>query len=224
MTMCLGSPCRRWLAVGTLLGTLLTCVAVGLAAPPTALPAVEVLIEGGAVWPGGDLGADYQPGRIGFQAGAGYTVGFRVRWYLKSDLSLSPGFSFSDFGNYSEELDGQLAFTLETAIIRYTLDVQWIYGRGGRGPRPLLSAGIGFRRNRYGVTIVSPPDDYAESVNTLGFDLGAGVRWGMFELLVVYELNRFSTYRFVDRDDRTDYNWDNVQLRLAWAFPTARSD
>ena len=54
----------------------------------------------------------------------------------------------------------------------------------------------------------------------LGIDLGAGLRLGTFELLVVYEINRFTTYRFLGLDDRTRYNWDSIMLLLTWAFPT----
>jgi len=46
------------------------------------------------------------------------------------------------------------------------------------------------------------------------------LRLGTFELLVVYEINRFTTYRFLGFDDRTRYNWDSIMLLLTWAFPT----
>ena len=111
-------------------------------------------------------------------------------------------------------------FSVETAVIRYMLGLQWIQGRGRRGLRPVLSVSAGFCSNRYGVSIESPSEQYSESVNALGIDLGAGLRLGTFELLVVYEINRFTTYRFLGFDDRTRYNWDSIMLLLTWAFPT----
>ncbi len=216
---------KRGVAVGIGFGLLLLMAGVATEAadadPPATEPsAVEILIEGGAVWPRGDLAADFQDQQIGFQASGGYTVGFRFRWFLSRDLCVSPGFSFSDFGNYEVDDPELGVFSVETAVIRYMLGLQWIQGRGRRGLRPVLSVNAGFCRNRYGVSIESPSEQYSESVNALGIDLGAGLRLGTFELLVVYEINRFTTYRFLGIDDRTRYNWDSIMLLLTWAFPT----
>ena len=216
---------KRCVAVGMGLGSLLLVTAVAteaVAADPPAAdpPGVEILIVGGAAWPRGDLAADFQEQQLGFQASGGYTVGFQFRWFLSRDVCVSPGFSFTDFGNYEVDDPEFGVFSVETAVIRYMLGLQWIHGRGRRGLRPLLSVSAGFCRNRYGVAIESPLEEYSESVNALGIDLGAGLRLGTFELLVVYEINRFTTYRFLVVDDRTRYNWDSIQVLLAWAFPT----
>ena len=176
---------KRCVAIRIGLGSLLLIAAVAteaVAADPSAavLPAVEILIVGGIAQPQGDLAADFQEQQIGFQAGTGYTVGFKFRWFLNRDVCVSPGFSFTDFGNYEVD-DPELGlFSVETAVIRYMIDLQWIYGRGRRGLRPLLSVGAGFCRDRYGVSIESPFEEYSESVNALGIDLGAGLRLNTF--------------------------------------------
>ena len=101
---------KRCVAIRIGLGSLLLIAAVAteaVAADPSAVdpsaavpPAVEILIVGGIAQPQGDLAADFQEQQIGFQAGTGYTVGFKFRWFLNRDVCVSPGFSFTDFGNY----------------------------------------------------------------------------------------------------------------------------
>jgi hypothetical protein len=189
--------------------------------PVAAEPATaEVLIEGAAAYRLSDVDANLDDQQLKFDGITGYTIGFRFRWYLSRDLCVAPAFSFTDFKNHEIEDPERGVFSLHTGIIRYFFDLQWVSGRGQRGLRPLLSVGAGLCRNRYGVSVESPSEKRSDSVNALGVDLGAGLRLGDFEILFVYEINRFTTYRFVAVDDRTRYNWDNVQVRLSWAFPT----
>jgi len=208
---------KRWILLGL---TLLIVVALA----PTALASryyyeSEVLLEGGAALPGGDLVDDWFDTAKGFGAETGYEVGFRYRQFISPNLALSPSFHYVDFGNFTAEVEGLGAIIVATSILRYGLDLQYCTASRQGRPRLFFSGGAALCRNRY-------RDDsenlvpYSASVNALCYAAGGGIRLGEFEVGAYYNFNPFSTAKFSNELVKQDYNWDYLVVRAAMAFPT----
>lgn len=181
----------------------------------------EFVLEGGLVQPAGDQSDDFFDTLNGFDAGTGYQVGLRVRQFVGRDFSVAPAVHWSSFdaatglGDFGS--DGVLGYRLETAVVRFGLDLQMYLGEPGGAARPFLTGGLALLHNRYRDE-VEGNGVFEDSVNTPGLSLGAGLRLGSLELTGEYTWNRFTTRKF-DADGRDlDYNWDYLAVRAGLAF------
>lgn len=181
----------------------------------------ELVLEGGLVQPAGDQDEDFFSTDIGFDAGAGWQLGARLRQFVGRDFSVAPAIHYAAFGAADGVgdfgADGLLGYRLETSVIRYGLDLQAFLGEPGGASRPFLTGGLALLRNRYRDE-VEGSGYFSSAVNTPGLSLGAGLRLGNLELAGEYTWNRFSTANFSSDGRDRDYNWDYLVVRVGLAF------
>jgi len=204
----------RWM---TMLGAVLLVLAVP-AACLAGHPSAEVQVDAGYTVPGGDLGDDFAGTPQGFGADPGYEVGllWRYRFDLRWSLAAAGHFTkFSDFSG-TDEIAGD--YTVGVTGFRYVLQARRSFG-GGTGWQPFLMAGGGVFRNRVQGRDKVLLDPFDRSVTTLGATLGLGIRRGDVELGAVWNINRFSSWRFFAADTELDYNWDTLSVRFSWLIP-----
>jgi hypothetical protein len=175
----------------------------------------EVIIEGGALMPLGDLEAGNETPE-GFAAELGFDVGFRYRQLWPSGWAISPSFHYAKLGKYTGQTTADEDFERGTSMFRYGVDVQYFFPSRRQAPRFFLTGGAAIIRNRMREDYAD--DSYFEAgANSLSLTGGLGMRQGDFEFSVNYHLNRYSSSRFWD--DVDDYNWDYVTLRVGFALP-----
>ncbi len=181
----------------------------------------EFVLEGGLVQPAGDLGDDYWTTATGFDQGAGWELGLRLRQFFGRDVSVAPSIHWVTFGaangvgNFGTGND--LGYRLETSAVRYGLDLQMYLGEPGGATRPFVTGGLGLVHNRYHDELegLGPFDT---SVNTPGASLGAGLRVGNLEFTGEYHWNRFTTGNLNPSGADLDYAWDYLSLRVGVAL------
>ena len=210
-------PCRRRQAVTAVLLGLAALLAAGTAA--AARPFTEIVVEGGAALPLGDLHDDYFTPK-GFGAGTGYAVGFRFREQWLSGWAVSPSFHYVKFDKFvGTRADPATDFESKTSLYRYGFDVEYHFpARRGR-PRWFVTFGAALIRNRLREDYIQDDSYFEDGVNSVAAAAGVGVRTGDFEIAVRYTLDRFETLRFWPGVD--SYNWDHVLLTVGFALPRA---
>jgi len=182
-------------------------------------PHSQVIVELGVAVPYGDAGQNYTETKLGFGAKSGLELGFRWRYRFSEAWSLSPAFHFIDYRNFSstDEVIGD--FRISVASLRYTAELMRHFGRESDSVRPFVAVSGGLYRNRVVGFNKNLSQPFDESVNSLGVAGRAGVIIGMFELSAMYNLNRFSSWRFFQTGDEVDYNFDNLTVRAGWTIP-----
>ncbi len=199
---------------------LVTCLADGAEARRRGGGDFELVLEGGAVMPMGDLGDDYFGTLKGMGAETGYMVGARLRTVWRSGWALAPSFHYAEFGDFAATLQDLGAFEISTSILRYGLDVQYFFPVDRGVPQPFVGAGAALYRNRYTDRLLDERTFYEASTTGLGLTFGGGVRVGALELGIDYHLNRFDSARLpVDFGIKTDYDWDYLSLRAGFVLP-----
>jgi len=177
----------------------------------------EVIIEGSAVQPFGDLTADWtEP--TGFQAGQGWDVGFRFRQRFPTGWSISPSFHYVDFGNFLADDATEGLMDTGTKMYRYGIDVQYFFAARRDQPRLFMTLGAALVNNQFRIDYLDSGDYFNESANSVAGVAGLGVRIGSFEISGEYNLNRVSTTRFIRGQD--SFNWDYAVLRVGIALPS----
>lgn len=205
-----------------LAGLVLLCFATVLVVDADARPlrrgpdTSEVVIEGSAVQPFGDLGADWtEP--AGFQAGQGWDVGFRFRQRFPAGWAVSPSFHYVEFGNHLTDDTASGLADVGAKMYRYGIDVQYFFPAEYGRPQLFFSFGAALVRNKLRIDYLDTEEYFADGVNSVAGAAGVGVRIGNFEISGEYDLNRFSTARFIS--DQEDLNWDYAILRVGIALP-----
>lgn len=181
---------------------------------------LEIVLEGGAALPFGDLGDDYLDTPLGFGAESGYDVGVRFRVTWPSGWALAPSIHYQDFGDFAYG-DGDALYEIKTSIVRYGLDAQYLFESRRGGPQPFLSMGLALCHNRYRDEDVSASDAswYEAASDALAFGFGGGIKIDTFELSATYTVNRFESARLIEFGMPTDYNWDTFVVRAGFALP-----
>ena len=179
-------------------------------------PGPEVLIEAGATAPLGDLGDDYEE-PLGFGAGLGYQVGFRLQLQVAPDWSVSPCFHYVKPASRTGT-DATLGeIVTSTSMYRYGVDARYTLPSRPGAPRLFLTGGLAVVRDR-----LREEDDegqfFAESCNAVAVAAGVGLRLDLLEVTAQYEVNRFTTNRFWSPQD-TGYDWDTISIRVGVALP-----
>ncbi len=188
---------------------------------PHTLAPYEFVLEGALVQPGDEPAGDYWTTDHGLSTENGWQLGGRIRYYVTGNFTVSPSFHYTDFGDFTdiadfEDIGTDLGFEISTAIARYGLDFQQFLGRPGAEIRPYVTAGFALCHNRYRDWIETD-GTYKTSMNTLGFGLGLGLKLGGIEVSGVYNINRFDTIRLPSASNDTNYNWDNVVVRVGFS-------
>jgi opacity protein-like surface antigen len=181
----------------------------------------ELVLEGGLVQPAGDVGDDFWTTSTGFDAGAGWELGVRVRQFAGRDFSVAPSIHWVTFGAADGVGDfgtgDNLGYRLQTSTVRYGLDMQKYLGEPGGATRPFVTGGLALLHNRYRDELEGSYP-FEATVNTPGLSLGAGLRLGNLEFTGEYTWNRFTTGN-LDPDGRDlDYNWDYLSVRVGVAL------
>lgn len=178
----------------------------------------QLVFEGGAALPLGDLGDDYVGTRQGFGAGTGYDLGVRFRYYATSTLSLGPSVHYANFGDWEGVADGY-AYAIRNSAVRWGFDLQQFLGHDRLGLRPYVTAGAALVRNRY--------EDWDEDFGTfssssssLSLGVGGGVAVGPMELSVTYNYNPMKNRVLSDtwqlgRNETFDWSYVVVRAGIA---------
>jgi hypothetical protein len=210
-----GNASRVWLA-------LVMCGLMTAATGPARAgghPPSQVVFEVGYVHPYGDLAADFFTTEKGLGIKEGLELGFRWRYRFSESLSLSPSFHFVDYKNFKGENEHVGAYRIKPTTLRYSLELMYLLLDADTPLRPFVAASAGIARNRVEGYYKTWEQAFDSSVNTLEYGARAGLLLGGFELSVVYNVNRFETWRFFNTGYEEDYNWDNLVIRMGWIIP-----
>lgn len=191
-----------------------------LAVPASARDKVRVVLEGGAVRPLAELGAEFNPGQHGLGQDDGYEAGVGVRIPVADAWTLSPAFHFVDFGRHELEPDQNEPWRTEAISYRTTAELAWC-PPVERGPlRPLLAIGGGLYRNRV-VGYYDDPEieERDDTVNTFGWYLRWGFRSDAIEVSFLAHRNTVRTWRWFETDTRARYDWNNLAVRFSYLLP-----
>ncbi len=182
-------------------------------------PPSQVVVEFGFVTPYGDLADDFSNTEKGFGIKSGIELGFRWRYHFSSSLSLSPSFHFVDYKNLKGENDEIGAYRIKPTTLLYSLELLYFLMDDDTTFRPFVAGSAAVCRNRTEGYWKTWDKAFDSSVNSLGFGLRAGFQVVGFELSVVYNVNRFDTWRFFNTGYEEGYVWDNLVLRAGWIIP-----
>ncbi|MFO7654565.1 MAG: hypothetical protein R6X25_12210 [Candidatus Krumholzibacteriia bacterium] len=189
--------------------------ATGPAVAAESPPGLEVLFATGLAVPRGHLD-DAWGTRLGTNARAGYDLGMALRVFLGDRAAFTPAFHFTQFRAYEARVDAD-DYELKTSVLSWLLSgIYHPWGRAGRW-QPFVTAGVGLARNRLQEER-GGDDTRVEAAMSLLATVGAGVRYGSFELAAIYRRDRFTTARFLDQTARADHDWDHVVLALRWSL------
>jgi hypothetical protein len=188
----------------------------------TAPPPYQLVLEGGAAIPFGDLGDDFEGTLKGLGAGTGYEIGGRFRYYANSTLAIGPSFHYADFGDWDGILDdefGVAAYSVRTSSYRYGLDVQQFIGSDRAGPRFYVTIGAAVINNRY-EDWVQDSGTFQTSSTNLAATAGAGLAIGPMELSAVWHYNPVDNRNLPRAGGVTDtsYDWSYLVVRAGIAF------
>lgn len=202
-------------------GLTLLCVAFVLPAdarPLRAAGLAEVILEGSAALPFGDLGAEWtEP--AGFGAGLGWDVGFRFRQRWPTGWAVSPSFHYVEFGNFLADDAVEGLMDVGAKMYRYGIDVQYFFPSRRNAPQIYLTGGAALVRNKLRIDYLDDDTFYDEGANSVAAAAGLGVRMGSFEISGEYNLNRVRTSSFILGID--DHSWDYAVLRVGIALPSS---
>ncbi len=172
----------------------------------------EFVFEGSLVMAGSELSDDYWTSDHGLSQQDGWELGCRVRHYLTPYLALSPTFHYKQFSDFTD-ISESGGIEISTAIFRYGLDFQQFLTPPRSMVRPYVTAGIALCHNTYQDWLEG--DGYFKTnANALGVGVGFGVRFEAIEISGVYNINRFESENLPSVSTDTDYNWDNIVIRI----------
>jgi hypothetical protein len=184
-------------------------------------PGHELVFEGGLAEPMGDQKDEYWTTDNGMEAGTGYELGLRYRYYAGSNWAVSPSFHYVRFGSFSDVGDfpqgAGLGFEIRSSLYRYGLDFQFFTGAPNAQVRPYLTAGVALAHNIYRDEL-QYNGVFKESVNTPSFSAGLGLKMGVIEACGTYHFNRFETSLFTGGPGKTEFNWDYATVSVGFAF------
>ncbi len=207
-------------------GLMLLCITIVLPDTADARPlrgrgSAEVIIEGSAVQPYGDLGTAWtEP--AGFGAGLGWDVGFRFRQRWPAGWAVSPSFHYAEFGNHLADDAVEGLLDVGAKMYRYGIDVQYFFNARRNQPRFYMTFGAAMVRNKLRIDFLDFDEFYDEGRNSVAGAAGLGVRIGNFEISGEYNYNRIRTSELTNFFQGIDnYNWDYAVLRVGIALPSS---
>lgn len=180
----------------------------------------QLVLEAGAAVPLGDLADDFETTDQGLEAGTGYELGIRYRYFVGGGFAVSPAFHYTNFeddqGYYDD--DGiERGYEVATSVYRYGVDLQQFIGAADAPLRAYLSVGVALYHNRYW--------DFAEGLgtfetasNNVGFAGGAGLVFGPIELSGSYDFDRTSNDELPSATADDDFDWDHVTARVGFVI------
>jgi hypothetical protein len=178
----------------------------------------QLVFEAGAAMPLGDLGDDFETTDQGLDAGTGYQLGLRYRYFVVGNLAVSPAFHYSNFGDDKGTYDDNgfaRGYEVATSVYRYGVDLQQFFGSADAPLRAYVSAGVALYHNRYW-DLEEGLGTFETASNSLGFAAGAGVVLGPIELSGSYDLDRTSNDDLPSASGADDFNWDQVTARVGF--------
>jgi hypothetical protein len=184
-------------------------------------PDSELVLEGGLAEPFEDLKEDFWTSDTGLEAGTGYELGLRYRYFVGPDLAVSPAFHYVRFGSFSGVGDfpegDELGFDIRASQYRYGMDLQFFVGSPMVQVRPYVTGGVALAHNIYRDELQGY-GVYKESVNSPAFNAGVGLKLGVMEISGTYHFNRFESSKLTAGSEKVDFNWDYAILRVGFAF------
>lgn len=198
-------------------GAVLLLLLVG---PASARDDIRVVLEGGAIRPLSELGAEYAPGQRGLGQSDGFEIGLGLRVPVADAWTVSPGFHYVDFGRHEWIDEAEEAWRTEAISLRTTAELMWC-PPARRGPlRPLLAVGGGLYRNRV-VGYYDDPEstERDDTVNSFGYYVRWGIRSGALEISFLAHRNVVRTWRYFEGEKRGKYGWHGLAVRVSYLLP-----
>lgn len=188
----------------------------------TAPAPYQLVLEGGAALPFGDLGDDFEGTLKGLGASTGYELGARLRYYPTSTLSIGPSFHYADFGDWEGIFDdefGVAAYVVKNSSYRYGLDLQQFIGADRAGPRFYVTVGGAVIHNRY-EDWVQDSGTFKTSSTNLAATAGAGLAIGPMEISAAWNYNPVKNRNLPRASGVTDtsYDWSYLVVRAGVAL------
>jgi len=180
----------------------------------------DVVLEGGAVQPLGDLDAGFDT-PAGFEASTGFDIGVRFRQRFVSGWAIAPSFHYVEFGSYLGENESIGVFETSASMYRYGVDLQYYFPAPRNAPQLFVSGGAALIRNRMREDYLVDDSFFADGVNSMALAVGGGLQVGNFEFLAQYHRNHFDTARFYDGVE--SYAWDYISFQVGIALPSTFS-
>jgi hypothetical protein len=179
----------------------------------------ELVFEGGAVLPLGDLGDDFIGTEKGLGASTGYELGARLRYYLGPTTTVGPAFHYARFGQWDGLSQDGTPYHIKTSTYRWGLDIQQFLTPRRTVVRPYLTLGVALCTNRY-EDWAQDMGTYLNSTNDLAFGAGGGLAMGPVELSVVYTYCEAEKRALAQAGDLADatYDWSYISVRAGLAF------
>lgn len=182
----------------------------------------QLVLEGAAALPSGDLGDDFVGTEKGLGAGTGYEIGGRLRYYVGPRTAVGPAIHYADFGDWDDILVdeyGEAAYSVGTEIWRFGLDLQHFLAPRASRVRPYLTVGAALTHNRY-EDWIEGEGVFATSSSNLAFGAGGGVAFGPMEVSVHWTYNPVENRELLLGSDATDdtYDWSYLTVRAGLAF------
>jgi hypothetical protein len=195
----------------------------GFQRAPAPRPApLQLVFEGAAALPGGDLGDDFVGTEKGLGAGTGFEVGGRLRYYVTPRTAVGPVVHYADFGDWDDvfvDEFGEAAYSVRTETWRIGLDIQQFFGPRRSRVRPYVTVGVALASNRY-EDWVEGDGIYETSSSNLALGVGGGVALGPMELSVLWTYNPVDNRELPLGDGATDttFDWSYLVVRGGIAF------
>ena len=182
----------------------------------------ELVIEGAAVLPQGDLGNSFVDTDKGMGAGTGFEFGGRLRYYLSPLTAVGPTVHYADFGDWDDVFDRGdvlVPYYVRTSVVRVGVDLQQFLAPPPASVRPYLTVGVALFHNRY-EDWIEGDGIYESSSNNLGFAAGGGLAMGPVELSAVWHYNPVDSRELPQGGDLPDneFDWSYVSVRAGLAF------
>jgi hypothetical protein len=182
----------------------------------------QLVFEGAAVLPGGDLGDDFVGTEKGLGASTGFEVGGRIRYYVGPNTAVGPSVHYADFGDWNDVLVdefGEAAYSVRTEVWRIGLDIQQFLTPRRSQIRPYLTAGLALTSNSY-EDWLQGDGIYETSTTALAVGVGGGVAMGPMELSVLWTYNPVESRDLPLGEGATDdtFDWSYLSVRGGIAF------
>jgi opacity protein-like surface antigen len=177
----------------------------------------QLVFEGGAVLPGGDLGDPYIGTEKGMGAETGYELGVRLRYRAGDNLTIGPSFHYGDFGDWEAVAADGTPYNIGTSVYRYGLDLQQFLAGPDAQLRPYVTIGGALIHNRYEDWILGE-GSYDTASDNLAATAGVGLAFGPVEISGTWNYNVATLRPLAAPGGDADFDWSYITVRAGLAL------
>lgn len=177
----------------------------------------QLVFEGGAALPAGDLADPYIGTEKGLGAETGYELGVRLRYRVTDNLAIGPSFHYADFGDWEAVAGDGTPYAIRASAYRYGLDLQQFLAGPDAPLRPYLTIGGALIHNRYEDWILGE-GSYDTASDNLAATAGAGLAFGPVEISATWNYNVATLRPLVEIGGDADFDWSYFTVRAGLAL------